>query len=229
MSKGVEAVKKWFRRITNALSYVLLAAIVVLIVFVFFNNMSGRPIFIADHSILWVLTGSMEPEIPEKTYILIRRVPVAEIKEGDVIAFYSDDPSIQGQKNTHRVVEVVGNHESFITKGDNNAVRDSVPARAEAVIGVYSKKLPALTAIGRLLATEIGMIIAFTLIFVILMLLYMPDMMRITKERQAKLERMRKERIEQLVQEEIERLRRENEGADAPAPAEQERKDDDHV
>ncbi|MBP5618284.1 MAG: signal peptidase I [Clostridia bacterium] len=218
MNKTASAIKKWLRRITNVLSYVLLAAIVILIVFVFVNNVSGKPIFVANHSVLWVLTGSMEPEIPEKSYILIEKVPVSEIQEGDVIVFYSDDPSIQGQKNTHRVVEIVGDHEAFVTKGDNNAAKDNVPARASAVIGVYREKLPFLTKIGRFLATKIGLIVAFTLIFAILMLLYMPDMMRITKERQAELDRQRQEMINKLVQEEMEKMRQAETG-----------KDDDHV
>ena len=228
MSKAVALIKKWLRRITNVLSYILLAAIVILIVFVFFNNMSGKPIFVADHSVLWVLTGSMEPEIPEQSYILIERVPVDEIEVGDVIAFYSDDPSIQGMKNTHRVVEILGEHEAFVTKGDNNAVKDSVNARAEAVIGVYRQTLPFMSKIGRFLATKIGLMIAFTLIFAILMLLYMPDMMRITKQRQEELDRQRKQMIDDLVRDELEKMRKADETS-AQTTVEGEGKDDDHV
>ena len=225
----LEKIKKCLRKISNVLSYILLAAIVLLIVFVFVNNMSGKPIFVANHSILWVLTGSMEPEIPERSYILIERVPTDEIKEGDVIAFYSDDPSIQGMKNTHRVVEIVGDHESFVTQGDNNAVQDAVPARAEAVIGVYRQKLPFMSKIGRFLATKIGLLVAFTVIFAILMLLYMPDMMRITKERQAELDRKRQEAIDLLVREELQKLQQADQAARNAAAAQPDGKDDDHV
>lgn len=205
--KGPDIVRRWFKRITNYLSYVLLVAIVAMIVFVFASNMTGKPIFIAGHSVLWVLTGSMEPEIPAKSYILIEQISPDEVKVGDVIAFYSDDDAIRGMKNTHRVVEIVGDHEQFITKGDNNPVNDDVPARAESLIGVYRRTLPFLSGIGRVLATRIGLILSFTLILVILMLLYLPDMMRITRERQALIEQKHKDAIDELVRQEVQRMK----------------------
>ena len=115
-----------------------------------------------------------------------------------------------------------------MTKGDNNAVKDSVNARAEAVIGVYRQTLPFMSKIGRFLATKIGLIIAFTVIFAILMLLYMPDMMRITKQRQEELDRQHQKIIDDLVRDELEKLRKANE-TPTESTVTEDREDDEHV
>ena len=212
-------VKKRLRLVGNIVSYVVLSALVLMIAFVFVSNMSGKPIFVANRSVLWVLTGSMEPTIPEKSYILIERVPVDEIAVGDVIVFVSDDDRIRGAKNTHRVVEIVGDHEAFVTKGDNNPTVDSVQARADSVIGVYRRTLPFLSRIGRFLATGIGLSLSCLLIVLMLTLLFVPDMIRITREWNAELARRKQEAWDARLQQEVERLRQE----------ESDRKDDDHV
>ena len=91
----------------------------------------------------------MEPQIEKDTYILIKRVPAEEVKKDDIICFYSEDPTIYGRPNTHRVVEepyVQDGELLFTTKGDHNLIPDKVPARGDKLIGVWVTNLGALTA-----------------------------------------------------------------------------------
>lgn len=88
-------------------------------------------------SVLQVVTGSMEPEIPVGSVVLARKTNASELREGDVIAFYSSDPQISGAVNTHRIVERVDEDGalSFVTKGDANPAADYYPVIPENVVG----------------------------------------------------------------------------------------------
>ena len=103
---------------------------------------------IGNYSVMHIISESMEPSIEKGTYVLIKRVPAEDVKKGDVICFYSTDPAIYGRPNTHRVVEEPfweNGVLTFTTKGDKNPVPDTVPAKAEHLIGVWVTNLDALT------------------------------------------------------------------------------------
>lgn len=87
-----------------------------------------------------VITGSMEPSIPVGSLIYVNVTEPEEIKEKDVIAFYSsvEDGSII----THRVVvnNVVSG--TFNTKGDANDGEDPTPVDYDNFIGRVELTLP---------------------------------------------------------------------------------------
>ena len=113
------------------------------------------------YSVMQIVSGSMEDEIPTGTYILIKKVDAEKIEQNDIICFFSDDALIQGYPNTHRVVEppIQGeNGLEFVTKGDANPIRDGVTAKEEKLIGRYVKNMDGLTAFSKMLEGN-GMII----------------------------------------------------------------------
>ena len=113
------------------------------------------------YSVMQIVSGSMEDEIPTGTYILIQKVDAEKIEQNDIICFFSDDALIQGYPNTHRVVEppIQGeNGLEFVTKGDANPIRDGVTAKEEKLIGRYVKNMDGLTAFSKMLEGN-GMII----------------------------------------------------------------------
>ena len=57
--------------------------------------------------------------------------------EGDVISFYSTDPALEGAVNTHRVVSISQDGDSYIytTKGDANNAADLYDAQSRYLIG----------------------------------------------------------------------------------------------
>ena len=70
-----------------------------------------------------VLTGSMDPAIPQGSLIVIKREPISQLKSGDVVTYIN--PSNPKQTITHRVVEIKSNGlPTLITKGDANQVAD---------------------------------------------------------------------------------------------------------
>ena len=92
---------------------------------------------ILGYSPLIVLSGSMETEIYTGDLIIVKQVPLSELKERDIIAFYTNN-----NKEiivTHRIVEVIQEYGTtkFITKGDNNDTRDSGEVNSNLVVGKY--------------------------------------------------------------------------------------------
>ena len=199
--------KKIIRRITDIVGYLAIFLIASLLAFVLISKASGHTVFIFGKTTAWVMTPSMEPEIPARSYILVKKAPPSEIEAGDVIIFESDDPTLNSAFNTHRVVRVVGDHTEFITKGDANDAEDAYTAKADKVLGVYVKNLPVLTAIGRFLFSEIGLLIAVTAIFGIVLAMYMPGLIRATRKKAKEAEALRNEQIELRVREEVERMK----------------------
>ena len=148
---------------------------VALAVFVLTSRAKGETPFIGGKSLMWVMTDSMSPTIREKSYIVVEEVSASDINVDDVIVYISDDPEIAGMKNTHRVVEIIGDHEEFVTKGDNNPVNDKYNAKAEKIVARYVKTLPFLSGIGRLFSNAVS-ISALCIVFItILFILLIPE------------------------------------------------------
>lgn len=97
----------------------------------------GRAPSLFGCTMLTVLTGSMEPTLPEQSLILVRETDPGDVRAGDIITFYASIAGYDGVINTHRVVEVAGEPGalSFRTKGDANAVEDGDPVPESRLIG----------------------------------------------------------------------------------------------
>ena len=154
--------KSVFSIILSSLWWCAVALLFLLLVSVFGAKISGKVPSVFGYSVMNIVSGSMEDEIPEGSYILIKKVSPEEVKRGDVICFYSSDPMIYGVPNTHRVVEEPiindGNIE-FVTKGDANVVKDGETAKGENLIGVYVKRLDGITAFSNALSGNLLIIL----------------------------------------------------------------------
>lgn len=128
--------KKIVLKIINAISILAIAASVIVLLMVVLTR-SGEAPSIMGYSVFRVMTGSMEPTIQTDSLIAVKKVEPSQVKEGDVISFYSQDPAHGGAVNTHRVVSVEQNGETWIyeTKGDANQVVDQYPVSSEDLIG----------------------------------------------------------------------------------------------
>ncbi|MEO6866658.1 MAG: signal peptidase I [Gaiellales bacterium] len=72
-----------------------------------------------------IIGQSMEPTIPLYSVIVVDPIDPDNIRVGDVITY--QEPDRPERKVTHRVAEIVTNSRggpTFLTKGDNNDVRD---------------------------------------------------------------------------------------------------------
>lgn len=111
---------------------------------------AGQVPQVMGFSVLRVLTGSMKPEIPEDSMLLVQKADAASLQVGDVISFFSPDPSLNGALNTHRIVGIaeVDGSLQFTTKGDANLIEDQYPVDESRVVG---KVLFVSTRLGKLL------------------------------------------------------------------------------
>jgi signal peptidase len=140
-SKAINVTK----RVLSALWWVALVLLASLLVSIFSAKMRGEVPKVFGYSIMNIVSGSMGEEIPAGSYILIKVTDPSDIKINDVICFYSDDPTIKGYPNTHRVVkEPIVNPDGsieFVTRGDANLKDDDYTAKGDRLIGRYVKTL----------------------------------------------------------------------------------------
>ena len=87
-----------------------------------------------------VISGSMEPTIKVGSLLYVREENVEEIKEEDIIAFYSSVE--EGSIITHRVVKNNIVSGAFRTKGDANDTEDPTPVPYENFIGKVVLTIP---------------------------------------------------------------------------------------
>ncbi|MDT9592521.1 signal peptidase I [Nocardioides zeae] len=109
-----------------------------------------------------VLTGSMSPEHPPGTLVVVRPVPSAEIGVGDVITYQLE--SGEGTVVTHRVVEqgVQSDGEAwFRTQGDANAVPDAETVREVQVRGRLWYSVPHLGRASALLTGDSRVLLTY--------------------------------------------------------------------
>jgi signal peptidase len=108
---------------------VLLASVAAVVVAVAIPRIAGATPYT-------VLTGSMQPDYPPGTLVVVKPIAADEISVGDVITYQleSGKPTVV----THRVVSVgtrLDGEIVFITQGDANGAPDPEPVRAVQVQG----------------------------------------------------------------------------------------------
>ncbi len=83
-------------------------------------------------------TGSMEPVLNEKCYLLVARIAFNELKVGDIILFDTN-----GLLMVHRIISISSSGSYMATKGDANTVSDPGYVTEQnyvgAVIGIIRK------------------------------------------------------------------------------------------
>ncbi len=145
-----------------------------------------RVVFLFDRATVWILSGSMEPNIRAKSCILIEKIPPSQVEVGNVITFYSEDPALQGQLNTHRVVGISEDHRTFRTQGDHNLREDRYEVPAENVVGRYVKEMPAVTAVLRFFLTPKGACAALGGVAVLAGTVCLSDLWKLLRRRKKK-------------------------------------------
>ena len=128
--------------VNKAVSVILTVLIFILAVFtayVMICTARNKAVSVFGKSVLRVITGSMEPSIHTGDYILVEKTDTSQLKEDDIIAFYSEQSDIYGMLVTHRITEIKDDG-SFVTKGDANEVEDSITVRPDQVVGKYTGK-----------------------------------------------------------------------------------------
>ncbi len=129
------------KKLFSSLSYVLVVVSFILVFVAMMLSMTiseGKVPSIFGYSALIVSSGSMEPKYPVKSVVISKQVSIEDLRVGDVITFYSNDPDIYNTPVTHRINEIKTDSDgdiSLITKGDANLICDKYLVFEEDVIG----------------------------------------------------------------------------------------------
>lgn len=190
------------------IAFVLCAFVVSLI-----NKTKGKTTFIFGYSVMWVETGSMEPTIPEKSYILVKKYGNDSLAVGDVITFIcpDKDSKVFGRLITHRITAET--EDGYKTKGDYDySLQDDWTVTRSDIIAVYSKNLQVLTFFGRIFTSYVGLALIIVVFLASCIFIYIPDMIdalkdeeRIKAEKEKELERRVREEVKKMQQKDIER------------------------
>ena len=107
-----------------------------------------------------IMSGSMEPEIPEGSLIYVETVRPAEIEPGDVIVYNLDSSVV-----AHRVVENRVVSGEFVTKGDANEAEDMSTVPYSALLGRVKHHVDSLGSFMMLYTSSVGKVyvLAFAL------------------------------------------------------------------
>ncbi len=232
--------KAVWKKVLSVLTTVLVVFTVFIMIFtvVSFNTVGKSQATIMGYKPNAVVSPSMSPVINAGDISVCKVVDATTLKPGDIITFYSVDPSIYGQVNTHRITEITTNQNgelSFITKGDANEDVDPYLALSSNVIGLHQFRIPWVGHLFVFLKQPVGyftiILIPFLLLigihvfkFVTLMRQYRAEQQGLLEEQRAEMENERLKAQEMM--EELSRLRAQlgdnakPQDADAQAPAE---------
>lgn len=135
--------KRYILRIIDSVVTMLLILVFLFAVVVIVSVMStpkGEPPMIFGRTMLQVTSPSMEPELKIGTVVMVKKAETSEVKEGDIISFYTRDPDIYNSVVTHRVVEAEERNDGVVltTKGDANVSNDKYPVKNDRMIGVVT-------------------------------------------------------------------------------------------
>lgn len=198
-------VKKMIYGIINTISVLIIMAAIVVLCMVLLTQ-PGKPPEILGYTMLRITTGSMEPTYSTDTLIVVKKTDPSEIKEGDVISFYSSDPALEGAVNTHRVVSVRQDGTNYIyeTKGDANNTADLYHVQSQFLLGKVIWASLFLGKLSRLAANPLIFIPFILLPLAIILITNLIHTIRLTKT-------IAKEEEEAAVREAIQKIREKNE------------------
>ena len=147
----------------------IIAANLILIIKGYVNKNEVPSLF--SISPMYVMTGSMEPEINEGDLIFVQKVASADIVVEDVIAFF-DPESMESAMIVHRVKEISTDEAGnliFRTMGDANNVYDNFIISSENVVGRYVFRLRGMGRVAMFMQSTYGLIISVSIPLIMLM------------------------------------------------------------
>lgn len=128
----------------SAIVFIICLALLAVVIVTPKGENGAKVVNVAGYSIMSVLTGSMEPDYKVGDIVIVKKTDTDELKNKDVITFYSSDPDMEGQIVTHRIIDITeeNGQRLFETKGDNNKIADLEKVEEKDVIGKVEGRIP---------------------------------------------------------------------------------------
>lgn len=196
------------KKLFKVIKVFLYIFVIILVLFTIITSKSqNNTIF--GHSLYAVLSDSMKPEFQAGDIIISKKVDVNTLEVGDIITYYSNDPS--QTVVTHKIVrfEEKNNKTYIVTKGINSQNEDSYLVNPANVLGLYKFSLPKAGFVFQFIRKPLGFILVIIIPLLILLVLsgiriikiakaYKLEAKRVLEEKDALIEEERKKNLEIL-------------------------------
>lgn len=158
--------KNSLKTIGNFLSaFITAIALIVAVIFVVVKLL-GWSMFSID-------SGSMSPQYPVNTVVIVQSIEPEEVRVGDVITYVLNE---DGVLVTHRVAGIDSVNRTFATKGDANNSEDAIPVLWDNMVGKVCLGIPALGKPMRFLTAEENRPVVITVIAALFVFSFVWDM-----------------------------------------------------
>lgn len=155
------------RFLYNSLTTIIVAAVVVLALLLAGVRLIGLTPYT-------VLSGSMEPTYKVGSLIYVQKIDTGDIEIGDPITFVLNKSLAVA---THRVTQISGDGEYFITKGDANDTEDGEPVYYKNILGKPVFTIPMLGYLSSFLESKNGRVIAISAVIILVIITFLPDLL----------------------------------------------------
>ncbi|MGL5641475.1 MAG: signal peptidase I, partial [Paraclostridium sp.] len=145
---------------------IVVTCIVVLLALNLITTKSDKMFKLIGFRSYTVLSGSMEPEFYPGDIVITQHKDKSDIKVNDIVT-YKDN---EGVIITHRIIEETD--EGYITKGDDNNVKDAGVLKEENIIGEVKFSIPKIGYVMNLLSDPKAIAIEMVLLAVFIFFYY---------------------------------------------------------
>lgn len=209
--------KKVRNIISNIFVWLIVAVAVCMMIFTVISvntfDRSDREIF--GYSAYIVMSDSMsKTDFDAGDLVLIKNVEPSTLKEGDIIAYVSQNQDNYGETVTHKIRSLTTNAKGepgFVTYGTTTGNDDSIVVTYPYILGKYQGHIPKIGAFFHFLKTIPGYVICILMPFALLIVFqgincvklfrqYRAEQMTEIQAERARLEKEREEAAEMLKQ-----------------------------
>ena len=165
--------KKVLNVIMSVLSTLMMIVAVCVMVFTIIsvNTFNRQDRSLMGYKAFIVLSDSMSAtDFDAGDLVLTKDVNPAELQEGDIIAYISENPDNYGEVVTHKI-RTVNPDGTFTTYGTTTDTDDAYPVSWEQVLGKYDKAIPKVGAFFNFLKTTPGYICCIFVPFALLIVM----------------------------------------------------------
>ena len=165
--------KKVVNAIINVLSTLMMIVAVCVMVFTIIsvNTFNRQDRSLMGYKAFIVLSDSMSAtDFDAGDLVLTKDVNPAELQEGDIIAYISENPDNYGEVVTHKI-RAVNPDGTFTTYGTTTDTNDAYPVSWEQVLGKYDRAIPKVGAFFNFLKTTPGYICCIFVPFALLIMM----------------------------------------------------------
>lgn len=165
--------KKTLDKIVNIFANIMMVLAIAMMIFTFIsvNTFNRQDRNLLGYKAFIVLSDSMKAtDFDAGDLVLTKNVDPTTLKEGDIIAYISNDTSNYGEVVTHKI-RSVNSDNTFTTYGTTTNTDDQLPVSYSQVIGKYQFAIPKVGTFFNFLKTTPGYICCIFVPFLVLIIL----------------------------------------------------------